>query len=174
MAKQTSSSNGAAELDELTDAVVGLSEEVRVLRQAVDDLREEIQWAARNLVDPDQGSLANRRIRTMPLDPCAADFAERVNATAPALLSLDTRCEESQHSSTGSSVERSIEQPAFCCEQPSLQWFGTPDAPDIGCTACGYLVAQEGDILCWNDDGGKSASSASPPSKAQQQQRDLF
>lgn len=69
--------------DELAEVVEALTAEVRVLRQAVDELREEIQYATRNLIDRPVPPLPHRRIVSMPLDPLADDFGERLNAVTP-------------------------------------------------------------------------------------------
>ena len=69
--------------DDLSTAVAALTDEVRVLRQAIDDLREEIQYATNNLLDRSAPPLPHRRIVSMPLDPTADDFAKRLNAVTP-------------------------------------------------------------------------------------------
>jgi len=72
------------QVHDLTQAVISLSEQVRVLRQAVDEIGDELGWAIRNrvvFVEPIDATA--RRIRSMPLDPTAPDFHERVNAIDP-------------------------------------------------------------------------------------------
>jgi len=69
--------------DELAEVVEALTAEVRVLRNAVDELREEIQYATNNLPDRREPPLPHRRIVSMPLDPLAEDFGERINAVSP-------------------------------------------------------------------------------------------
>ena len=59
---------------ELADAVQMLTEELKVLRMVVDELREEVQWANQNHHD-ESPILAGRRIRSCSLDPCSTDFA---------------------------------------------------------------------------------------------------
>jgi hypothetical protein len=66
---------------DLAEVVQGLRDEVRVLRQALDELREEVQWANRNGVDLRR--LERFRLRSMPADPAADDWAERLNGVAP-------------------------------------------------------------------------------------------
>ena len=67
-----SSSQATAE-SELLSAVQMLVEEVKVLRQVVDELREEVQWGNHNLrVNDPLPSL--RRIRSCSLDPTSSDF----------------------------------------------------------------------------------------------------
>jgi hypothetical protein len=72
--------------EELLDAVQALTDEVRVLRHAVDELREEIQYAVRNLIDMPEVMQHARPLTSMPIDPAAPDFAERVNRLTPADL----------------------------------------------------------------------------------------
>jgi cell division septum initiation protein DivIVA len=56
--------------EEIVASIEALTEEVEVLRDAIDELREELQWAVRN-----ERPL---RITSMSADPCAKDF--RINA----------------------------------------------------------------------------------------------
>ena len=58
---------------ELVVAIQSLTEEVRVLRQVVDELREEVQWANRNPPE-ERAHLDGRRIRSCSLDPTSRDF----------------------------------------------------------------------------------------------------
>ena len=67
-----SQSKPAAE-SELLDAVQLLTEEVRVLRQVVDELRSEVQWSNQNPVNQ-RGFLDGCRIHSCSLDPTSPDF----------------------------------------------------------------------------------------------------
>lgn len=60
---------------DLVELVKQLTQELTVLRQAVDELREEIQWGNRNPVELPSPF----RLRSMALDPAADDWAERLN-----------------------------------------------------------------------------------------------
>lgn len=71
-------------LDHVTEVVREAVEEVGVLRDAIDDEREVVEWAARN----DKPIF---RLTSMPADPTALDFAHRLNALTPE----DLPCEES-------------------------------------------------------------------------------
>src|SRR6185436_18843423 len=67
---------------QLTGQVKELSGQVQLLLQAIDDVREEFQWAVRN--DRLGGAREEQwkpvtHITSMPKDPCATDFGERVN-----------------------------------------------------------------------------------------------
>jgi len=70
--------------EDLAEVVAAFTDEVRVLRQAIDDLREEIRYAANNLLDRPEPPLPHhhRRIVSVPLDPTANDFAGLVNAVS--------------------------------------------------------------------------------------------
>lgn len=61
----------------LTEDVRALRDEVHVLREAVDDFREVFEHTIRNLPDQLPPPL---RIWSLPADPTAPDFGERINA----------------------------------------------------------------------------------------------
>lgn len=67
---------------ELADCVGQLKDEVEVLWQAVDDLRETLSHDLRSLRDalPVPISEQPYRLDSMPADPCVDDFHDRVNA----------------------------------------------------------------------------------------------
>ena len=67
-----SSSQATAE-SELLSAVQMLIEEVKVLREVVDELREEVQWGNHNFHANDPLP-SHRRIRSCSLDPTSPDF----------------------------------------------------------------------------------------------------
>ncbi len=58
---------------ELVTAVQVLTDEIRVLRDAVDELREEVNWANHNH-GGDSYLLTGRRIQSCSLDPTSSDF----------------------------------------------------------------------------------------------------
>ena len=78
---------------ELLDALGKLVDEVHVLREAVDELREEVQYGVRNLLDPEGTMDRPRRITSMPSDPAAPDFAARVNTYHPEDLPAESDTE---------------------------------------------------------------------------------
>ena len=59
---------------ELLLAIRSLTEEVQVLRQVVDELLEEVQWANHN-PPSERAFTAGRRIWSCSLDPTSADFS---------------------------------------------------------------------------------------------------
>ena len=71
MARSSSQANAESEL---LSAVQMLVEEVKVLRQVVGELREEVQWGNHNFHAND-ALPSHRRIRSCSLDPTSPDFA---------------------------------------------------------------------------------------------------
>jgi hypothetical protein len=132
---------------ELSTAVEQLAEEVRILRMAVDELRDDVVWAARQVLAA--GYDVARERPPKPVDPLAPDAVGPISRMEP-------------HALAGES--------AYCCESPHLAWHGSPDAPGIMCTNCGYLIAEEGNLLIWRDEE-EAADTATSPS---QHQHDLF
>lgn len=68
-------------MDRLIEAVETVGNQLEVLRQVLDEVREEFQWAVRNgqLVSPPSIT----HVTSMPRDPCAPDWAERLNRLTP-------------------------------------------------------------------------------------------
>ena len=98
MSKGHSEDTAAADnRQQLLDALGTLAEEVRVLREAVDELREEVRYGVRNLLDPDTSAGQPRRITSMPADPVAPDFADRVNRFRPEDLPPDSGGDSNGH-----------------------------------------------------------------------------
>ena len=61
----------------LSDAIIGLRDEIKILRQVLDEVREELSWAnnnAHDLLSQADARNASHRITSMPLDPTARDF----------------------------------------------------------------------------------------------------
>ena len=70
-------SKPSLETELLADVVQSLAEEIKVLRIAVDELREELQWANHNVHGEDGNDrwLGGRQIHSFSLDPTSSDFA---------------------------------------------------------------------------------------------------
>lgn len=77
--------------DSIADALDRLREELAVVRQVLDEIQQELEWANRNYPDREQVAGTFRRITSFPLDPCAPDWAERVNQYSAADLPADVR-----------------------------------------------------------------------------------
>jgi hypothetical protein len=131
---------------ELSIAVTQLSEEVRILRMAVDELRDDVVWAARQVLAA--GYEVSGQPSPQPVDPLAPD--------------ADYQPYCPQHPS---------ELPdglLYCCESPRLAWRGPPDLPGIACENCGYLVAEEGNIEIWRSESASEGSQSEGPIHQQQ------
>lgn len=79
-------------VEALTNEVVSLRDEVRTLRDVLAELVQDVQWAVRNNVVPTDIPPDRFRLTSMPADPCAVDFHDRVNTVSP----IDD-CENSIH-----------------------------------------------------------------------------
>ncbi len=141
-------SSDPGEASDLSIAVEQLAEEVRVLRQAVDELRDDVVWAARQVLGA--GYEASGQPPPRPVDPLAPDADPQPDCTPAAIEASD----ENQ----------------YCCDSPHLTWHGSPDAPGIACENCGFIVAEEGNILIWHEakDQGPAAQEASSGSERQE------
>lgn len=101
MAKRASASKvetNDKSADELAESVDRLTVELRVIRDVLDDLRAELQYIVRNsgeyrVVE----SMERFRVTSLPLDPAAEDFEERVNAVpTETVAELRTAAETTQ------------------------------------------------------------------------------
>jgi|GEM_PF-4422909 len=61
-------------IEQLSEVVSQLTGELQVLVNALDELREEVQWANRNSADPALSQGPSFRLTSLPLDPCARDW----------------------------------------------------------------------------------------------------
>ena len=64
-------------VEALTIEVENLKDEVRVLRDVMDEIREDLEWLVRNLRIVD--APRPLQLTSMPLDPTADDFHLRIN-----------------------------------------------------------------------------------------------
>jgi hypothetical protein len=80
MIRKQSEGNDLAELMET------LTEEIRVLRIAIDELREELAWGNRNAADFPASQSGCFRLHSMPADPVAEDWAKGLNNVAQETL----------------------------------------------------------------------------------------
>lgn len=69
-------------MERLVEAVESVADQLHVLRVVLDEIRDEFQFAVRN---PERfhGASPMCRVTSMPTNPCAADWAERVNRLTP-------------------------------------------------------------------------------------------
>ena len=68
-------------IEELTLTVAKLTEQVRMLRQAVDEIGDELGWAIRNRVIA-QVHPPPFHLTSFPLDPLMENFGKQVNAVS--------------------------------------------------------------------------------------------
>ena len=90
------------------DDLDSLRDEVRLLRQVLDEIREELSWANNNAPDlpHSTGALsAYDRITSMSADPAARDF--QVNAVDPATVAM-LREQAVEEASSRASTQRSL------------------------------------------------------------------
>ncbi len=90
------------------EVVAALGEEIRILRQVLDEIREELSWANNNAEDLPNftgATSAYRRITSMSADPTARDF--QVN-TADAATLCKLREEAAQEASPRTSTQASL------------------------------------------------------------------
>ena len=81
MAKQKAKTDMTDDLlDNLAIEVSDLKDEIKVFRTVMDEIREDLEWLVRNLRIADVPRPI--QLTSMPVDPCADDFHERVNAVS--------------------------------------------------------------------------------------------
>ena len=94
------------QIETLTDEVKSLRDEIEVLRNVLDELRDSVQWAVNNGILPRYDATKPLQITSLPLDPAAADFHERVNVVSLADL-------PDAHRSETDSADRPTTQQSF-------------------------------------------------------------
>ena len=90
------------------EVVAALGEEIRILRQVLDEIREELSWANNNAQDLPTftgATSAYRRITSMSAEPTARDF--QVNTVDAATVS-QLREEATNEASTRASTQTSL------------------------------------------------------------------
>ena len=65
------------------EMVTELAHQVEILRETIDELRDELTYELRKLRDAVAEPIKPFRLTSMPRDPCAPDFHARVNAVQP-------------------------------------------------------------------------------------------
>jgi hypothetical protein len=136
-------------IDSLTAALEDVRDDLTDIRRVVDDIHGDMEWATRNRQTDEWRPIQS--ITSMPLDPLAADWAERLNRfTAADILqprSLAAPVTASTAADRPAEDNDDAEQLVFCCESPHLIWTGHPDYPGVGCANCGYVVADCGSVV---------------------------
>jgi len=72
----------SAQMQDLTETIQEHRDEVRAVRDAVDELRDLIEWLSRNPEPPAWSADRVCQLHSMPLDPTARDFGERINSVS--------------------------------------------------------------------------------------------
>lgn len=142
-------------------------QELSAIREALDGIREDIDWWLKN--HRREQWLPIQPITSMPADPLAADWAQRVNKFTAADLPNNSAPAKSIPPTSPPSPESGIDDEThFCCETPNLQWTGNPHVPGVVCMNCGYIVADCGSVVM------QPSPEADPDPEPQEQQRALF
>lgn len=129
-------------------ATLELAQELRGIREVLDEIREDITWAIRNVVGERPAWRPIQPLTSMPLDPLVPDFGARVNRLTAADLPDELQPPEGRPSaSTNRDSSQPLEQPTYCCDDPRLEWLGDPDSPAIVCANCAFVVADGGEVL---------------------------
>jgi hypothetical protein len=158
MAKADSNKLTAGDVQDLAVAVEQLTEETRLLRMSLDELRDDVVWAARQVLAAGDAVLPGRLRRQC--DPLAPDAGESAAAEPPPAI---------EHAMDDEAAETS----PYCCDRPRLQWNGDPDAPGVACASCGYVIAENGSVVIWRDEPDETTM-AETPAEPEQRQGQLF
>lgn len=76
--------------EDLIDALENVAAQLGLIRQVLDEIFTELQWANQNPRDADDSAGAVRRITSMPFDPTAPDWAARLNRFTAADVPVPT------------------------------------------------------------------------------------
>lgn len=68
-----------------------LLEELAMARQMLEEIQDDLAWAIMNCRDGGHSPRPPLRITSMPLDPCADDWSERVNRYSAADVVAEVR-----------------------------------------------------------------------------------
>lgn len=160
MAKATTNKLTSGDVQDLAVAVEQLTEETRLLRMSLDEIRDDVVWATRQVLA--SGYQVSGTPPPDPRDPLAPEMRPPVSVprrNAPTVEHAMNRADES------------LESP-YCCDRPRLAWNGDPDAPGVACENCGYVIADNGSVVIWRDED--EASTDGKPEEPEQRQGSLF
>ena len=156
MAKAPKNPVTAGDVQDLAIAVEQLTEEARLLRMSLDELLDDVIWAARQVLTT--GYQASGTAAPMPNDAFA-----HPGSTTPV-------------TENGSGHSREVNEGGeYCCVSPRLTWSGDPDAPGVACENCGYVIAENGSVVIWRDEASEPESTkAERQTEPEQRQGNLF
>ncbi|HUY87323.1 MAG TPA: hypothetical protein VMV10_01180 [Pirellulales bacterium] len=158
-----SSADDGNSIEHLVEKLAGVEWELAGIRQILDAIRDELAWWQKNSRSDEWTPV--QPITSMPRDPTAPDWAERLNR----LSSNDLTCQNAPSPAPAVPAGREGE-PGFCCDTPDLQWTGDPQFPGVACRNCGYTVADCGSVVMHPAPG----ADPNPEPKPKEQQRALF
>ena len=158
-----SSERLAGSIEQLSDDINGLMQiveegtllkqlitEIVTLRSAIDDIRAEIEWASRNLMQARGTEPSVPPVSSMAVEPCDPQWAAKLNAVSARPQtsdSPDAACDPPNERAATPQDEAVGESPVYCCAQPQLAWQDDPETPSVVCQACGYVVAEYGSLV---------------------------
>ena len=142
--------NGLMQIVEEGTLLKQLVTEIVTLCSAIDDIRAEIEWASRNLMQARGMEPSVPPVSSMAVDPCDPQWSTKLNVESarsetsdsaePAFDPLNEHATRPQDEAVG-------ESPVYCCAQPRLTWQDDPETPSVVCQACGYVVAEYGNLV---------------------------
>jgi hypothetical protein len=157
-------------MERLTEQLDSVGQELAGIRETLDTIRDDIAWWLKN--QRREQWLPVQPITSMPVDPAAPDWADRLNRFTAADLSNGIQQNQpDSHSASAAPVpvEDGIDDESqFCCDGPDLQWMGNPELPGVACQNCGYIVADCGSVVM------QPSPQADPEPEPKEQQRNLF
>jgi hypothetical protein len=133
-APDTSITSG--DVQDLAVAVEQLTDETRLLRMSLDELRDDVVWAARQVLAA--GYQVTGTAPPAPRDPLAPDLGRSSSRARPDSLAIERATDRVTEDDDGA---------LYCCDRPRLAWNGDPDAPGVACENCGYVVADMGNVV---------------------------
>jgi hypothetical protein len=134
----------AGDVQDLAVAVEQLTEEARFLRMSLDELRDDVVWAARQVLAA--GHDVSGTATPAHRDPLAPDMAS--DAKSPSLEHAMDRDAETADAGP------------YCCKRPKLEWNGDPDSPGVACANCGYVIAENGSVVILRDEPDEVGAAA--------------
>jgi hypothetical protein len=197
MAKRRASNEKRAEGEsEAAAAVDRLTDNVRVVWQTLDEIRDDLQWALRNVAQAAE-VLRPMRVTSMALDPRDPEWGSKLNALRPEdvapepaegtkvtvdaeqfndaldilVRSGKVRVEGERVTLTAgdfASAMESVDRLVYCCENPALVWDGPPEAPNVLCRSCGYVVAEYGEVVDDREERAADGAAFTGPPKPSQ------
>ena len=148
----------AGDVRDLAVAVEQLKEETRLLRTSLDELRDDVVWAVRQVL-----AAGHQSSGTSPAAPRDPPFGEPT-------VDLEGKTHAAPSEPVGHAVDDG--QDSYCCDRPKLTWNGDPDAPGVACENCGYVIADNGSVVIWRDEDYEPR--IEQPKQLDQRQGNLF